>query len=129
MVPPVTPATPSARSAALDALRRARGTRTFLRDALHAVFEETCLEPRDRALATQLAAGIVRHRRTLRLFVSHARVAARRARGKGHRATTIQPDLLAILELGAFQLLFLDRVPDYAAVNEAAEAARRTARG
>jgi len=122
MVPPVTPATPSARSAALDALRRARKTRTFLRDALHAVFEETRLEPRDRALATQLAAGIVRHRRTLRLFVSHAR-------GKGRRATTIQPDLLIILELGAFQLLFLDRVPDYAAVNEAAEAARRTARG
>ena len=121
MVPPVTPATPSARSAALDALRRARKTRTFLRDALHAVFEETRLEPRDRALATQLAAGIVRHRRTLRLFVSHAR-------GKGRRATTIQPDLLAILELGAFQLLFLDRVPDYAAVNEAAQAARRTAR-
>ena len=140
MVPPVTPATPSARSAALDALRRARKTRTFLRDALHAVFEETRLEPRDRALATQLAAGIVRHRRTLRLFVGHARVArgldrprglaaARRARGKGRRATTIQPDLLAILELGAFQLLFLDRVPDYAAVNEAVEAARRTARG
>jgi len=140
MVPPVTPATPSARSAALDALRRAEKGRVFLRDALHAVFEETRLEPRDRALATQLAAGIVRHRRTLRLFVSHARVArgfdrprglatARRARGKGRRATTIQPDLLAILELGAFQLLFLDRVPDYAAVNEAAEAARRAARG
>ncbi|HUX17377.1 MAG TPA: transcription antitermination factor NusB, partial [Phycisphaerae bacterium] len=34
----------------------------------------------------------------------------------------------AVLELGAFQLLFLDRVPDYAAVNEAAQAARRTAR-
>ncbi|HUU89701.1 MAG TPA: transcription antitermination factor NusB [Phycisphaerae bacterium] len=122
MVPPVTPPAPSARSAALEALRRARKTRTFLRDALHAVFEEIRLEPRDRALATQLAAGVVRHRRTLRLFVSHAR-------GKGRRATTIQPDLLAILELGAFQLLFLDRVPDYAAVNEAAQAARCTARG
>ncbi len=121
MVPPVTPATPSARSAALDALRRAEKGRIFLRDALHTVFGETRLEPRDRALATQLAAGIVRHRRTLRLFVSHAR-------GKGRRATTIQPDLLAVLELGAFQLLFLDRVPDYAAVNEAAQAARRTVR-
>jgi len=121
MVPPVTPATPSARSAALEALRRAEKGRIFLRDALHAVFGETRLEPRDRALATQLAAGVVRHRRTLRLFVSHAR-------GKGRRATAIQPDLLAVLELGAFQLLFLDRVPDYAAVNEAAQAARRTAR-
>jgi 16S rRNA (cytosine967-C5)-methyltransferase len=117
----VIPPAPSAREAALEALGRAAGGTIFLRDALHAVFEETRLEPRDRALATQLAAGIVRHRRTLRLFVSHAR-------GKGRRATTIQPDLLAILELGAFQLLFLDRVPDYAAVNEAAEAARRTAR-
>lgn len=120
MVPPVTPAPPSARSAALEALRRAEKGRVFLRDALHAVFEETRLEPRDRALATQLAAGVVRHRRTLRLFLS-------RARGEGRRAATIQPALLAILELGAFQLLFLDRVPDYAAVNEAVEAARHTA--
>jgi len=121
VAPAVIPPAPSAREAALEALGRAAGGTIFLRDALHAVFEETDLEPRDRALATQLAAGVVRHRRTLRLFLSHAR-------GKGRRATTIQPDLLAILELGAFQLLFLDRVPDYAAVNEAAEAARRTAR-
>jgi len=121
VAPAVIPPSPSAREAALEALGRAAGGTIFLRDALHAVFEETDLEPRDRALATQLAAGVVRHRRTLRLFLSHAR-------GKGRRATTIQPDLLAILELGAFQLLFLDRVPAYAAVNEAAEAARRTAR-
>jgi len=33
-----------------------------------------------------------------------------------------------ILEVGAFQLLLLDRVPAYAAINEAVEAARRTVR-
>lgn len=120
MVPPLgSPVT--ARAAALEALRRAEAPDLFLQDALHAVFAETDLAPRDRALATQLAAGTMRHRRTLRLVVSHVR-------GKGRRASSIQPALLAILELAAFQLLFLDRVPDYAAVNEAVEAARATAR-
>jgi 16S rRNA (cytosine967-C5)-methyltransferase len=111
----------SARQAALDAIRRARQGPLFLRDALHAIFQETHLSARDRALATQLAAGVLRHRRTLRLLVGHAR-------GQGRRAGTIQPALLGVLELGVFQLLFLDRVPAYAAVNESVEAARRAAR-
>jgi 16S rRNA (cytosine967-C5)-methyltransferase len=110
----------SARAAALEALLRLGSEGQFLRDVLHDVFERSDLPLRDRALATQLATGVVRHRRTLRLVIS-------RVRGPGRRATAIQPELLAILELGAFQLLFLDRVPAYAAVNEAAEAARRTA--
>ena len=107
----------SARGVALEALRRADQAGTFLRDELHRLFERTHLAPRDRALATQLATGAVRHRRTLRLLLGRLR------RGQG-RAADIQPALLAVLELGAFQLLFLDRVPDYAAVSEAADAAR-----
>jgi len=112
----------SARAAALEALCRAERGKGFLRDALHSVFDETGLPERDRALATQLATGVVRHRRTLRLILSHLR-------GRRKRASAIQPVLLAILELGAFQLTFLDRVPAYAAVNEAVEAARATVRG
>ena len=109
------------RSAALEALGRTEQGDGFLRDILHEVFAAAALDPRDRALATQLATGVVRHRRTLRLLISYLR-------GKGKRTRAIQPRLLRILELGAFQLLFLDRVPAYAAVNEAAEAARRTAK-
>jgi len=111
----------TARWAALEALARAEGGGGFLRDHLHDVFLRVELDPRDRALATQLAAGVVRHRRTLRLIISHLR-------GKGGRARTIQPPLRRILELGAFQLLLLDRVPAYAAVDEAVRAARRTAK-
>ncbi|MGB2614705.1 MAG: transcription antitermination factor NusB, partial [Phycisphaerae bacterium] len=96
-----------AREAALRALERAADERVFLREALHAVFAESSLDVRDRALATQLATGAVRHRRTLRCVLSHVR-------DKGAPASRIQPSLLAILELGAFQLLFLERVPDYA---------------
>ena len=111
----------TARAAALEALRRAERGDAFLQDHLHAVLARADLDARDRALATQLAAGTVRHRRTLRLLVSHLR-------GEKGRAGAIQPALLRLLEVGAFQLLLLDRVPAYAAINEAVEAARRTVR-
>ncbi len=122
MVPPVSGRPASARDVALEALGRLEADSRFLRDVLHELFSRHGLPARDRALATQLANGAVRHRRTLRLLIGYVR-------GRGRRASSIQPDLLAILEVGAFQLLFLDRVPDYAAVNEAADAARRTVRG
>ncbi len=121
MVPAMTEAPRTARGAALEALARAERGDTFLQDHLHAVLAGSALDARDCALATQLAAGVVRHRRTLRLLVSHLRGAKKHAR-------TIQPEVRRILELGAFQLLLLDRVPGYAAVNEAVDAARRTAR-
>ncbi len=117
----MTPPPRTARDVALEALARADRGDTFLQDHLHAVLDGADLDPRDCALATQLATGVVRHRRTLRLFISHLRGAKKHAR-------TIQPEILRILELGAFQLLLLDRVPAYAAVNEAVDAARGTAR-
>ncbi|MCX5655209.1 MAG: hypothetical protein NTY65_11230 [Planctomycetota bacterium] len=109
----------SARNAALEALARVEAGAGLLRDELHDIFKHFDLDPRDRGLALQLAAGAIRHRRTLRLVISHVRG------GRG-REGSIQPPLRRILELGAFQLLFLDRVPAYAVVNEAAQAARRT---
>ncbi len=41
----------------------------------------------------------------------------------------LQPPLLDILRMGAYQILFLDKVPDSAAVNEAVELAKRSGRG
>ena len=119
-VPEESPRNLSARDAALEALARVEEGAGLLRDELHDLFEHFDLAPRDRGLALQLAAGAIRHRRTLRLIISHVRG------GRG-REGAIQPPLRRILELGAFQLLFLDRVPAYAVVNEAAQAARRTA--
>jgi 16S rRNA (cytosine967-C5)-methyltransferase len=112
----------TARAAALEALLHVEQSSSFLRGELHSVFDRMKIEPRDRGLALQLAAGAIRHRRTLRLVLSHLR-------GDAGRAGSIQPNFLAILEIGAFQLLFLDRVPAYAAINEAVEAARRFAPG
>ena len=122
MVSPMSGEGGSAREAALECLRRVDRGEVFLRDELHAIFDRLGLEPRDRALATQLATGVVRHRRTLRLVLSHVRG------GRG-RQFEIQTSLRRILELGAFQLLFLDRVPAYAAVNEAVRQAQAARRG
>jgi len=121
----------SAREAALECLRRVDRGEVFLRDELHAIFDRLGLEPRDRALATQLATGVVRHRRTLRLVLSHVRGRStqRLSTGGRGRQFEIQASLRRILELGAFQLLFLDRVPAYAAVNEAVRQAQAARRG
>lgn len=78
--------------------------------ALHG--EARDLEPRERALAKQLAFGTIQRRLTL----DH--VIGRHARGE------LDPEVRAALQLGLFQLLFLDGVPDHAAISEAVELAK-----
>lgn len=72
------------------------------------------LDARDRGLLRRLIATDVRRRATLRVLVEHF------ARGR------IDADLAAHLRLGMIQLLFLDQIPDHAAVSETVEAARET---
>jgi 16S rRNA (cytosine967-C5)-methyltransferase len=74
------------------------------------------LEPRDRALLHQLVTGVLRW--LLRL--DHVLVSvSRRPIGE------IDGELLGPLRLGAYQLLFLDRVPKHAAVDTSVELAKR----
>jgi 16S rRNA (cytosine967-C5)-methyltransferase len=70
------------------------------------------LAPRDRALAKQLAFGTVQRRGTLDWVIE------RTARGR------LEPSVRAALQLGLFQLLFLDGVPAHAAVADAVELAK-----
>jgi 16S rRNA (cytosine967-C5)-methyltransferase len=81
--------------------------------ALHG--EAATLAPRDRALAKQLAFGTVQRRGTLDWVI------ARTARG------ALEPGVRAALQLGLFQLLFLDGVAAHAAVAEAVELAKPSA--
>jgi 16S rRNA (cytosine967-C5)-methyltransferase len=67
-------------------------------------------------LATELAYGMLRRRGTLDHILGHfSRLPLRK----------VQPRILEILRLGAYQLLFLDKVPASAAVNEAVKIAKR----
>lgn len=70
----------------------------------------------DRALAHEIAAGVLRHRDPL-----DAAIAPFLADG----TAKVRDDVLDILRLGAYQLLYLDRVPHHAAVDTAVTLARR----
>ena len=74
------------------------------------------IEPADRPLAHELAAGVLRHRSAVdRAIAPHL------DRG----IDRVRDDLLDILRVGAYQLLFLDRIPRHSAVDTAVTLGRR----
>jgi 16S rRNA (cytosine967-C5)-methyltransferase len=76
----------------------------------------TGLAPEDRALATELVYGVLRRRARLdRALAPLART------GLGGLAAPVR----IALRVAAYQILFLDRVPAYAAVDDAVEACKR----
>lgn len=113
-----------ARTAALDALSQwrkgmagQRAGRTKSEDIIaSATFG---LERRDRALAFEIFHGVVRNL----TYIDHA-LGAFITPGRKKP----DPEVIDALRMGAYQLLFLDRVPSHAAVNEAVEQAK-AARG
>lgn len=98
-----------ARAAAFAALRRLRGG-ARLDDSVAALPELTDLGTADRALANELVNGTVKRRGSLDAVLgAYTRAPLKDA----------QPDVREALRLAAFQVLFLDRVPAYAAVDDA----------
>ena len=77
------------------------------------------LDDRDRGLATELVYGVLRRRGTLdRALEPYARKSLDR----------VDPEILRLLRIGAYQILFLDRVPDHAAVHVSVELSNRVGR-
>ncbi|HEX2102809.1 MAG TPA: transcription antitermination factor NusB [Solirubrobacteraceae bacterium] len=109
MRPAVVEVTP-ARRAAYAVVRRVLAEGAWADRALHGEARE--LSARDRALAKQLAFGTVQRRLTLDHVIDE--------RTKGR----LEPGVRAALQLGLFQLLFLDRVAEHAAIAEAVELAK-----
>lgn len=103
-----------ARSAALAALRAVHETRVTLPDAL-ADLRHALADPRDAALAGEMLIGTLRWRARL----DHA-IAARASRPPDR----LDPVVLDILRTGAYQLLYLDRIPASAAVHDAVSLAK-----
>jgi 16S rRNA (cytosine967-C5)-methyltransferase len=107
-----------ARRVAFTVVRRVFEQGAFADRALHAEAAE--LEPRERAFATALAFGTVQRRGTLDHVI---------ARWSSRPLTALDPQVLAALRLGLFQLLFMDGVATHAAVNESVELVKREGRG
>ena len=104
-----------ARQAAWAALVAHEVKGTDLPSAL-AEARQTLSDPRDHALLTELVTGVVRLRKALDYQL------AQRTR---RRLEALDATVLTGLRLGAFQLLYLDRLPPSAVVNDAVALTRR----
>ena len=108
----------TARGCALAVTRRVFEQGAYADRAL--VAEAAGLAPRERALAMQIAYGTVQRRATL----DHvARTLVRRPLER------LEPVVLAAIRIALFQLLYLERVPAHAVVDESVELVKRESRG
>lgn len=102
------------REIALRILQRREEGDKFIEDLLEEELGRTSLAPIDRRLAQELAYGVVRWQATLDWLV--ARKTAARPQ---------KPALRILLRLGLYQIFWLDRIPNHAAVHETVELAKR----
>lgn len=110
----------NARECAAAVLARVESDRAFAAAALDAALHRASLDPRDRALATELVYGVLRAAPSLDAALgAHARDGA---------ASLARLDALtrATLRVGAYQILALERVPPRAAVDAAVESVKRS---
>ncbi len=105
-----------ARRAAYEVLRRVFEHEAWADRVLPEAVRRHGLDARDRALAQRLAYGAVQRRGTADYLIG---VLAERD------AAAIDPELVAALRLGLYELLFAGGTPDHAAVDQAVELAKR----
>ena len=108
-----------ARAVAADVLRRVESEDVFADVALETAITAARLTPRDAALATELTLGTLRWQRYLDwVLAPHSR----------RPLSSLDSAVRALLRMTAYQLAFLDRVPDFAAVSDAVTLARHHGR-
>jgi 16S rRNA (cytosine967-C5)-methyltransferase len=106
-----------AREVAVRALERVEAAASFADIALDHELASRPLSPRDAALAMELVYGTLRWQRYLDwILAPHSR----------RRLETLDARVRVILRMTAYQIALLDRVPTFAAVNDAVTLAPRT---
>lgn len=106
----------NARELALKVLLDIDEKKAYANLALGAILDKYNPDKLDRAFITELVYGTLRSLNTLDWALSQY---------LRKPLSTLAPTVRNILRLGAYQVIFMNRVPDSAAVNEAANLARR----
>ncbi|NMW19282.1 MAG: 16S rRNA (cytosine(967)-C(5))-methyltransferase [Chlorobiaceae bacterium] len=106
----------TARELALNVLKALETDNKKSDQLLHRMLHHTALNRIDRALATGLVNGVLRYRLQLDFIIT---------RFYHHKLEKAAPVMRNILRLGVYQILFFDKVPDWAAVNECVKLARK----
>jgi 16S rRNA (cytosine967-C5)-methyltransferase len=112
--PELMPISP-ARIAAFEILLRIGRTDAYASELLHAQ-QYAEISPKDHALATELVMGVLRWRSVLdERIVQYC----------SQKLEKLDPEVVTALRMAAYQLQFLDRVPEHAAVHESVELVKR----
>ncbi len=104
-----------ARAAAFDILLRVDTTDAYASELLHSS-RVAALSPADHGLATEIVMGVLRWRSVL-----DEQIAAHTSQA----LAKFDDEVLTALRIGAYQLLFLDRIPAHAAINESVELVKK----
>ena len=108
------------RQAAWETLNRCVSSEQYSNIAVDTVLRRNDFSVADKGLLTALVYGVLERRLTLDYQI--ARLSAR-------GVDELDVQTLNLLRMGLYQLLYLDRVPDHAAVNETVALAPRKSRG
>ncbi len=110
----------SARQTALDVLVRCRTRKAWADAALGPLLRQRGLTGADAALCSRIVYGVLQNQALLDFYL---------AAWCSQKPEHLQPPLLDILRIGLYQILFLDKIPVSAAVNESVELAKASGRG
>ena len=103
----------SARFVAIETLCRLQKSRKPVNALLNSVLTESPLESNDRQLAVTIIYGLLRNRQSLDRMLQHLCT---------QPLKKLKPFIHQTLRVGLFQILYLERIPESAAVNESVKA-------
>lgn len=107
----------SAREAALTVLERCRRKQAFSDTMLSSVMDDCGLDRKDRGLCAKLTYGVLQNMLLCDFYIDRVLTGN----------IKLEPKVRDILRLSAYQILFLDKIPDHAAVSQAVELCKKYA--
>ena len=105
----------TAREAAFGSLMRTERDKSYSNIEIDSVIKRFGLAGAEKGLYTNLVYGVIEHKLTLDYFISLVSLKP---------LEKLDAEVLTILRMGLYQLSFLDRIPDSAAVNESVRLAK-----
>ncbi|MCK9477885.1 MAG: 16S rRNA (cytosine(967)-C(5))-methyltransferase RsmB [Firmicutes bacterium] len=106
----------TSREAAVRVLQKTEKNEAYANSALKEALAKAGLSALDNAFATELVYGVIRHKMRIDYIISHY---------SSQKLKNLSIWILSILRIGVYQLLFLDSVPSFAAINESVKLAKR----
>lgn len=109
----------SARALAYGVLKNAQKDAAYSNIAIDNALKKHELSDSDRGLFTAIVMGVAERRLTLDYIIDRLASSPEK----------IDAQTRALLQMGVYQMIFLDKIPEYAAINETVELAPRRSRG